>query len=145
MQKIITFILLILSVNTYANTYYVSNTSAGNSNSNSGLSASLAWTDLKKVNSFDFKSGDIILFKRGDVFYGNIIVSRNNLVFDAYGSGVKPVISGFTTLANWTKDNGGIWHKNIPATDKSLLVVTINNHLQRLGRYPNYNAPTAGI
>ena len=53
--------------------YYVS--SDGNDSSD-GLSESTAWKTLSKLNyvGSTFSAGDRILLRRGDVFYGSLII-----------------------------------------------------------------------
>ena len=80
-----------------ATNYYLSAT--GN-DASAGTSPATAWKTTTKVNSFSFAANDSILFKRGDVFYGAVVVKRNNLIISAYGTGARPVISGFTTDEN---------------------------------------------
>ena len=92
----------LVSVIASATDYYVS--SSGNDSAN-GLSSSTPWQSISKVNSSfsGFNPGDRILFKRGDVFYGTLRISRsgssgNPITISAYGSGANPVISGFITI-----------------------------------------------
>lgn len=79
-----------------AATYYVDATAG--SNSNDGLSTGAAWQTLVKVNATTFSPGDFILFKRGETFAGNIVVSQsgtsgNPITFGAYGTGARPIIN----------------------------------------------------
>lgn len=75
--------------------YYIDAT--GGNDSNSGTSTDQAWQTITKVNSQNFSSGDNIYFKRGETFsdarwdFPSSIA--NNLTFDAYGSGAKPIIT----------------------------------------------------
>lgn len=53
---------------------------------------------ISKLNSLVLVPGDKILFKRGDVFIGQIIVSYSGsngapIVFDSYGTGDLPILS----------------------------------------------------
>ena len=71
-------------------TYYVSG--SGNDN-NDGKSPETAWATLSKVSSASvLKSGDAVLFNRGDLFRGNL-TTKNGVTYGAYGEGAKPVIS----------------------------------------------------
>ncbi|MFC3799328.1 family 16 glycoside hydrolase [Cohnella sp. GCM10012308] len=88
-----------LATKTYANntTYYVD--SVGGSDSNSGLSDSSAWQSLAKVNATTFQPGDVILFKAGSVWSGQLHplgsgTSGAPIVIDKYGSGGRPIING---------------------------------------------------
>jgi hypothetical protein len=139
---------LVLSFTANARTYYVSN--SGN-DSNSGTDASSPWQTINKVNSFkNFAPGDNILFRRGDTFYGGITVSNsgssgNPITYGAYGSGVKPVITGFTNVTSWNSLGGNIWESNdavssLPYTN----MVAVNGVNKAMGRYPNSTGPNTG-
>ena len=124
-----------------AKTYYVSN--SGNDNNN-GLSTTSPWKTLDKVSSFTgFVAGDAILFNRGEVFYGSIKInnsgsSGNPITFGAYGSGAKPVITGFATVNGWTNLGGNIWESSGAVSSLSTLkMVSINSANTPVGRYPN--------
>jgi parallel beta-helix repeat protein len=87
--------------------YYVDNV-AGN-DGNSGTSAVTAWKTVARVNQASFAPGDRILFKRGEIWREQLTVSAagmpgNPVLFDAYGSGGAPVISGADLLpvTAWT-------------------------------------------
>ena len=133
---------LLSSFPIFATTYYVSSSSG--SDYNSGTSSSSPWQSLSKVNSFyNFQPGDNILFKRGDSFYGNISInnsgnSGNPITFGAYGSGAKPVITGFTWISSWTNLGGNIWESTNQASNLSTAnIVLINGVNTPMGRYPN--------
>lgn len=116
-----------------ATTYYVS-TSSGN-NANSGLSPSLAWQTVSKVNSITFLPGDSILFKRGDVwksigslFFTESGTSVNPIVVASYGVGIKPIITdilpiaGYSFTSNWTNVSTNVWRmKYLPGTSPNRL------------------------
>ena len=77
-------------------TYFVSNN--GNDN-NDGLSPVTAWATISKVNSEIFLPGDFILFKRGDTWYEQLVISSSGdpsgyITFGAYDSGNKPILDG---------------------------------------------------
>jgi len=90
----------VLSAN-WGTAYYVDNT-AGNDN-NSGTSPSTAWKTIARVNQASFAPGDQILFKRGGIWREQLTISAagmpgNPILFDAFGSGSSPVISGSDLL-----------------------------------------------
>lgn len=134
-----TFIVL-FSMLSFAATYYVSNT--GN-DSNSGLTAALAWKTLTKVNAATFVAGDQILFQKGDTFYGSFTIKQsgtvaNPITFGAYGTGANPIITGFTSVTEWTNLGGNIWEStNSVSTLSDCNMVTINGVNTAMGRYPN--------
>ncbi|MES2849095.1 MAG: right-handed parallel beta-helix repeat-containing protein, partial [Bacteroidota bacterium] len=142
-MKRLLLLLSIVSVALAANAtnYYVSTT--GNDGA-AGTSPAAAWKSLSKVSSFTFAANDSILFKRGDVFYGAITVNRNNLNFSAYGTGARPLITGFVTLSGWTLVSTGIYKASVSA--KSYLnMVSLNGRPQRVGRYPNATETNGGF
>jgi len=82
--------------------YYVDHVTG--SDSNSGTSFSTAWRTVARVNQASFAPGDRILFKRGGVWREQLTISAagmpgNPILFDAYGSGSAPIISGSDLLA----------------------------------------------
>jgi hypothetical protein len=77
------------------------------------------------------------------VFNGSLIISRSGITFGAYGEGARPVISGFTTPANWNNTGSAIWESDVVA-DTLVNMVLINGVAKALGRFPNSNLPNAG-
>lgn len=136
---LITVIFIILSkINTYATVYYVSN--SGN-DANSGVTSTLPWKTISKINRSFFKQGDQILFKRGDTWNGTITVkysgtSNSPIIFGAWGEGENPVISGFTVINDWVNEGNGIYSKILTSESKPE-IVTINNVQYAMGRTPN--------
>ena len=123
----------------YLRTFYVSS-SSGN-DANSGTSPSSPWKTLSKVNSQTFRAGDAILFKRGDSWYGSLTVSNSGsssapITYGAYGTGNKPIISGFKTISGWTSSGGGTYYQGV-STESSPLIVTVNGKNTPKGRWPN--------
>lgn len=148
-NQILLFFILLLGITktTEAKNYYVS---AAGSDANNGLTTTAPWKSISKVNS-SFASmavGDSILFRRGDVFYGALVVTKSGvsgspIVISAYGTGAKPLISGFTTLSSWSAVGNGIYQSAVVAS-ASLNMVALNNVPQALGRYPNADAADFG-
>lgn len=114
MKKLITILVLLASMPCLATDYYVS--PSGN-NSNNGTSPSTPWQTLSRVQTFlngPAQPGDRVLFQRGQVWTGTLLVStiwgyngksgtRTNPIFiGAYGAGAKPRITGATTMASFT-------------------------------------------
>jgi len=136
-------VLFVLVSQASAKNYYVS--AAGN-NANTGLTQAAAWQSISKVNaSFaSMTAGDSILFRRGDTFYGALVVnisgtSAKPIVISAYGTGAKPVISGFVRIGSWTASTSGsgIYQAVVTGAKSTLNMVTVDNVPQALGRYPN--------
>ncbi|MEN9571665.1 MAG: hypothetical protein RL172_2896 [Bacteroidota bacterium] len=132
----------------FSKNYYVS--AAGN-NANDGLTTATAWQTIAKVNSSlaAMVAGDSVLFRSGDVFYGALVVNKSGssgkpIVFSSYGTGNKPVISGFTTVSAWSLVSTGIYQATVSGAKSTLNLVTINNIPQALGRYPNAGDANGG-
>lgn len=138
-MKYFLIILLFISQTAYSTTYYVSN--AGN-NANAGTSAGASWATLSKVNAFSFAANDSILFKRGDIWLGSVVVPRSNLNFDAYGSGARPIITGLVALAGWSNVSGNLW-KTTVVCPNDLRYVTIDGVPTEWARTPNKGAGLA--
>jgi hypothetical protein len=141
-------VLLLCAFKLTAKNYYVS---AAGSNSNTGLSSTAAWQTISKVNSAfaSMAAGDSILFRRGDTFYGVLIVnlsgtSAKPIVISAYGTGARPVISGFVKPATWTLVGAGVYQASVPGAKSSLNMVALDNTPQALGRYPNADDVNGG-
>lgn len=130
-----------------ATVYYVSN--SGN-DTNSGLTSSLPWKTLAKVNATAFKAGDQILFQRGSVFYGSLTIkysgtSGSPIVFGAYGTGENPMISGFTAVTSWNNLGSNIWESTSAVTALSAVnMVAVNGENTPMGRYPNSSDTNGG-
>lgn len=123
-----------------ATDYYVS---SSGSDSSTGLSSSTPWKTISKVNSefYNLNSGDRILFKRGDTFFGTLNIegsgsSGNPITISAYGTGANPVISGFTTVSNWSEYGGGIYYKTI-SCESDPNIVSFNGVNTPMGKWPN--------
>ena len=91
------FSVFVMSSAGWAATYYVDATKGNDTNS--GLSPGEAWKSIARVNNSVFKPADYVLFKRGQVWREELIVSSSGsdgqpITFAAYGNGVMPRISG---------------------------------------------------
>ena len=133
-----------------ATNYYVDTT--GN-DGNNGLSISTPWKTIIKLNSAmaSLLPGDTVFFKRGQRFYGTLTITisgsvANPIIFDAYGTGRAPEITGFYTLTGWTTVPGytNVWQANVPGARPSVSMLTRNKAIQPLGRWPNYNTLNGG-
>lgn len=111
-----------LSVCSYAATYYVS--ASGGSDSANGTSAATAWKTLAKVNAASFSPGDAVLLARGDVWLESLVppssgASGSPIVFDAYGTGAAPEITGKQDLTGWTLYSTNVWSTPLSASGLS--------------------------
>lgn len=80
---------------------------------NDGSSPESAWDSLATLenNSAMLKPGDVVLFRRGDIFRGNV-VAVSGVSYGAYGEGEKPRIYGSTRdYINdlWYQTDDGLW------------------------------------
>ncbi len=123
--------------------YYVSK--SGN-DANSGTSINSPWKTVNRVNSHSFKFGDVVNFKRGDIFYGSLdIKGKNGNTFNAFGSGSKPVIRASKKITNWSRFRGNIWSVPLGKVNgKRITALYLNNISQQIGREPNYNTSNGG-
>jgi hypothetical protein len=111
-----------------ATTYYFS---TSGSDSNNGLSSAAPKKSIAAANEL-MGNGNIILFKRGDVWYipqGTIkLDNRSNCTLDAYGNGngKRPVIAGMALIDDtWTYEGKNIWSN--PTGYNDALRVFVNN------------------
>lgn len=145
-MKLVFFIaLLFINSPSEARTYYFSNNS-GNDNYTiqQAQNKNTPWKTLSKLN-FIFNTlqpGDSVLFNRGEAFYGSIIISKsgsssNPIYLGAYGYGGKPIITGLSSISSWINIGGGLYEKTLkPAPTKSLNIVTFQDNIQPIGRFP---------
>ena len=141
MKKLLVVLFITFATTLQAKNYYIS--AAGN-DANDGLTTSTPWKTINKVNSFSFSSSDYILFRRGDTFYGGIVVKNANLNYDAYGTGAKPVITGLSTVSGWVNLGGNIWEAPVVNVKSGVNLVLRAGLIQQVGRYPNSDAPNGG-
>ncbi len=106
LSQLLLFVFLLIATALSAETYYV-DASAGN-NSNSGRSETTAWRTVEEVTNRTFQPGDVILFKRGEVWLEELEVSVNSngtaaspIRVGAYGTGVPPVLQRVTARGQW--------------------------------------------
>ncbi len=144
------FVHLAMVVN--AATYYFSASSGDDSRTSAqAQNSATPWKTIGKLNAImsTLRAGDQVLFKRGEAFDGGIVVtvsgnSSASIFFGAYGSGNRPIISGFSALMNWKQVNGNIWECPFwQPTGKESMVMK-NGKQQAIGRYPNRNASNGG-
>lgn len=92
----------------WAATYYVDATNGNDGYK--GLSETFPWKTIAKVNSSRFQPGDQILFKRGELWREQLNVPTsgipsNPVVYEAYGTGDKPIISAAEPISSWIRDS----------------------------------------
>ena len=131
-------ILIVLSANnSQAKNYYLSQ---NGDDQNTGYSAQTSWESIDRLNQQNLVAGDSILFRRGDIFIGEIIVrtsGKNNkpIVYGAFGEGENPVIKGSLDIKNWEVSEFGIKTAKLANKVYNLFV---DDKQQILARYPNH-------
>ena len=153
MRKFILPVLLLhLAMAVNAATYYFSSSSGDDARTSAqAQNSSTPWKSVSKLNTMmaTLRPGDQVLFKRGETFSGGIVVTVSGnsaapITFGAYGTGNKPIISGFSVAANWAPVRANVWEAPFwqPAGSESMVVM--NNQQQAIGRYPNKAATNGG-
>jgi len=94
-------------------TYYVDATSGDDANT--GLTSGDPWKSIAKVAAASLNPGDKVLFKRGEVWRSRLRLTCSgsagkHIVFGAYGTGDKPILSGAELLSSWNDEGGNIWN-----------------------------------
>lgn len=154
MRALIMFILAaFVCMETNATDYYFSSTSGSDSRSASeAANAATPWRSIAKFNKVfpTLKPGDRVLFKRGEVFYGKMDLktasgtSSAPIVISAYGSGAKPVITGFIEVSNWVNKGNGVYETVNSNFPKRINMVSMNGAPKAIGRWPNFDQPLRG-
>ncbi len=135
-----------------ATDYYFSSSDGNDARSfQQAQNALTPWKTLNKLNDVfpSLKPGDRILFKRGDVFTGGIVVTQSGtagapIIMGAYGDGERPIINGCYSISEWTSlGNGRYESVRLPA-ESSVNMVVINGQNYGMGRFPNPDADNSG-
>ena len=123
----------------YSTDYYVS---PGGNDSNNGTSQGTAWKTIWRVNqsTFSFNPGDRVLFERGGVWRGEIVLGNSGTVsqqitLGAYGSGANPLIKGRELVSEWSVYQGHIWRASV--TSGRVEQVYLAGQRMTPARYPN--------
>jgi parallel beta-helix repeat protein len=147
------FVLLLLCTNfaRSANYYFSTKTGDDGRSFNEAQNPATPWKSIKHLNSIfeRLQPGDSILFKRGEIFNGGIVISRsgtaaNPIVIGAYGSGDRPVINGFVRAQNWTSLGNGIYESGSIAAGTFVNMVVVDDRNYAMGRWPNAYGPNDG-
>jgi hypothetical protein len=105
MKKILTIILLFVSLIASATNYYVKNSG---SDAAAGTSDGTAWKTINKVNASSFSAGDTIFFNKGDLWRESLVVPSASVVVSSYGTGDKPIIDGSDIVSTWAADDASV-------------------------------------
>ena len=119
-------------------TYYVSS----NGNSEEGLSEKDPM-NYETLNSKSFISGDTILLKRGDSFYGGLLINQDIvddsiLTLSSYGdkNKGKPILSAYKIVnknESWEKEADNIYRIDLTNISKFSGVKDINPYINTIG------------
>ena len=109
--------------------YYVSEDGA---DYNDGMSDVYAWKTVSKINSANLSAGDAVLFKRGDMFRGNV-TAVSGVTYGCYGdeSLPKPIILGSKQnyAGLWTEVEDNIWQLGVTGiVDPGIIVFGANSY-----------------
>lgn len=131
------------------NTYYVSFTGGNDNNTTTqAKKPATPWKTLSKINSLmsagTIINGDSVLLKCGDTWTLDSLTVSKGININSYGTGAKPVISGFYTVAGWTSLGNGIYESEAMPTTAFVNSVTINGKMHAMGRFPNADASNGG-
>lgn len=114
MKIVITVLLVLIAVRSFATNYYV-DAIKGN-DQHPGTSPQQAWQSIEKVNQGKFLSGDSVLFKRGHTFRGTLLPvsgsESGSITYGAYGNVAKPKLLGSIEMnasSDWINEGRNIW------------------------------------
>jgi parallel beta-helix repeat protein len=134
-----------------ANYYFSANAGNDSRTQQEATNPATPWKTLDKLNAFfsQLQPGDSVLFNRGETFYGSFNVSKSGsqgapIVISAYGSGARPVFTGFSQINTWNAISTNIYEGECQSCAAGLNTVLIDNALQPIGRFPNSDAPNGG-
>ena len=99
-----------------APTFFVS--ASGDDNAD-GLSPLTSWATIQRANSALPNDGSVLLFRRGDTFYGELDLPFGCEV-GAFGVGDKPILTLFKTLnrpEGWVAETTGLWKIDLSSPD----------------------------
>lgn len=134
-MKSLTTLIILFSLQASATNYYVS--ASGNDN-NPGTQASPFKTINKAISVM--ASGDSILLKGGDTFYGTVN-GKSGMNLSSYGTG-KAIIEGFQTLT--LAQSGNLYTANLST---QTYMVIVDGQFKPYGRSPKsgyYNCTASG-
>ena len=100
------------------------------------------FANLTQVNAHTFVAGDSLLFNKGNSFYGTLTMDAsgtagNPIYIGSYGTGVMPIITGFSTLASWTNNGDGRYWATVTGAEAQTNMVTVDGVNTAMGRYPD--------
>lgn len=131
-------LLMMVVLSAYAcasTTYYVSSSAGSDSyTATQAQNPATPWQTLAKVGLSTFAAGDRIMLARGDVWREALVppspgIGGAPIVFDAYGSGEAPKISGYRALSGWTTAGTNQWKASLTAAALQLTEAVANREI----------------
>ncbi len=139
LKYILLFFCLFVCNLSFATDYYMK--SAGN-DSNTGLSDGQAFATWSKLSS-EWKDGDTAYLKRDSNYDERIVVNKNFVTIDAYGTGDKPIVDGIAmtlresvTIQNINSQSGDNYYPIIINGSNNILIYRCVADGQGSGVYP---------
>ena len=153
MKHLVLVALLLSGLSAHSATYYVAANGNDANTAAQAQNAATPWQSLARLNAAMplLQPGDQVLFRRGDVFRGQLAITRSGtsgapLTFGAFGpaTAAAPVLSGSTPLSGWTSAGPNLWEAPCAAGTAVTGLYAPNGRALPLGRYPNLSAPNKG-
>lgn len=116
-----------------ASTYYVSSTGNDSYSASQAKNQSTPWKTIARLNQITLVKGDVVLFKRGGVYRGQVR-AISGVTYGAYGTGNYPIISGAAPVTKWSLYKGKIYVATVSSPVKGVIV---NGKAMTLARFPN--------
>ncbi len=132
-------ILVAVPVIGYSANYYVD---AANGNDGNPGTIVAPWRSIARVNRSILNPGDTVSFKRGEVWRGEYLhpsgngVAGRQIVFDAYGTGPKPIFLGSiqrNSPTDWSRHTGNIWRTTAKIQNRDVGQIYFNNEEDQHG------------
>ena len=118
MKKILIILFVLISCQLFSQNWYVDNTGTGDT-----------LATLAEVNALTLGTADTVFLKRGCNWHERLLIAESGgagipIVFTSYGSGNKPIITGFSTLTVWTDyGDGDIYYSLVDCRTASILLI----------------------
>lgn len=125
-------IIFFFSLNASATNYYVSNLGSDGAN---GLTTGTSWQTISKINGFNFTAGDSIFLNKNNSWNERLNPPRSNIYFGTYGTGNKPLITGFQSLT-LTNQGSNIWSATAANSVKKQNTIVVNGLISAKARFP---------
>ena len=150
MRKLITFILLFACSHGMAADYYFSQASGDDTRTAAqAQNPATPWKSLTKAQTV-FTTGNRLFFQRGETWYGSLTAqgsgtSGTRIFVGAYGTGAKPIITGFTNITAWDSPVSNVYTSTSAVSTLSTCnIISINGNNYAKSRLPKTGYYTIG-